>query len=213
MAKGSEEVGYATGRATKADIVDAAFHVFAESGYGGTSVREIARRAGINHATLLHHFPKKSLLLQSVLEHRDELQHIEPTTLDDTLALLLGIAVRNEATPGLTRLFTLLAAESADPDHPARAYFRERLARLRHQIAHHIELAQATGQVPGAVDPQAAATDPTLTNHHRTHAVRAHFLEDVGDPAGARIEYELSARLTHSIPERRHLLARAARLA
>ena len=159
MAKGSEEVGYATGRATKADIVDAAFHVFAESGYGGTSVREIARRAGINHATLLHHFPKKSLLLQSVLEHRDELQHIEPTTLDETLALLLGIAVRNEATPGLTRLFTLLAAESADPDHPARAYFRERLARLRHQIAHHIELAQATGQVSAAIDPQATAID------------------------------------------------------
>ena len=159
MAKTSEVIGYATGRATKADIVDAAFHVFAESGYGGTSVREIARRAGINHATLLHHFPQKSLLLQSVLEHRDELQHIDPTTLDETLALLLGIAVRNEETPGLTRLFTLLAAESGDPAHPARAYFRERLARLRHQIAHHIELAQATGQVPADVHPEAAATD------------------------------------------------------
>ncbi len=159
MAKASEEVGYATGRATKADIVDAAFHVFAESGYGGTSVREIARRAGINHATLLHHFPKKSLLLQSVLEYRDELQHIEPTTLDETLSLLLGIAVRNEEAPGLTKLFTLLAAESADPDHPARAYFRERLARLRYKIAHHIELAQATGQVPADVDAEAVAID------------------------------------------------------
>ncbi len=159
MAKESEGVGYATGRATKADIVEAAFHVFAESGYGGTSVREIARRAGINHATLLHHFPHKWLLLQSVLEHRDEIQHIEPTSLDETLALLLGIAIRNEETPGLTRLFTLLAAESADPDHPARAYFRDRLVRLRHQIAHHIELAQATGQVPADVQPQRAATD------------------------------------------------------
>lgn len=159
MAKSAEEVGYATGRATKADIVDAAFHVFAESGYGGTSVREVARRAGINHATLLHHFPKKALLLQAVLEHRDELQHIEPSTLDETLALLLGIAVRNEETPGLTRLFTLLAAESADPDHPARAYFRERLAHLRYKIAHHIELAQVTGQVSADVDPQAVAID------------------------------------------------------
>lgn len=159
MAKSSDEVGYATGRATKADIVDAAFHVFAESGYGGTSVREIARRAGINHATLLHHFPKKSLLLQAVLEHRDEIQHIDPTTLDETLGLLLGIAVRNEETPGLTKLFTLMAAECADPDHPARTYFSERLARLRHQIAHHIELAQAMGQVPADVDAQGVATD------------------------------------------------------
>ena len=159
MVNSFQEVGYATGRATKADIVDAAFHVFAESGYVGTSVREVARRAGINHATLLHHFPKKSLLLQSVLEHRDELQHIEPSTLDETLSLLLGIAVRNEETPGLTKLFTLLAAESADPDHPARTYFRERLAGLRQKIASHVELAQAAGQVPASVDPQAVAID------------------------------------------------------
>lgn len=159
VVKSFEEVGYATGRATKADIVDAAFHVFAESGYGGTSVREIARRAGINHATLLHHFPKKTLLLQAVLEHRDELQHIEPSTLDGTLALLLGIAVRNEETPGLTKLFTLLAAEAADPDHPAHSYFRERLVALRYKIAHHIELAQTTGQVAADVDPEVAATD------------------------------------------------------
>ncbi|HET7723847.1 MAG TPA: TetR/AcrR family transcriptional regulator [Propionibacteriaceae bacterium] len=159
MTKSSEEVGYATGRATKADIVEAAFHVFAESGYGGTSVREIARRAGINHATLLHHFPHKWLLLQSVLELRDELQHIEPNSLDETLALLLGIAVRNDETPGLTRLFTLLAAESADPDHPARTYFRDRLARLRHQISYHIEQAQASGQVAPEVDPEGVATD------------------------------------------------------
>jgi len=160
MVKSSDEgVGYASGRATKAEIVDAAFHVFAESGYGGTSVREIARRAGINHATLLHHFPKKSLLLQAVLEHRDELQHIEPGTLDETLALLLGIAIRNEETPGLTKLFTLLAAESADPEHPARAYFRDRLIGLRHKISSRIELAQAAGQVPADVDAQAAAID------------------------------------------------------
>lgn len=159
MAKSAEKVGYATGRATKADIVDAAFHVFAESGYGGTSVREIARRAGINHATLLHHFPHKWLLLQSVLEHRDEIQHIDPTSLDETFSLLLGIAIRNEETPGLTRLFTLLAAESADPEHPARAYFRDRLARLRLQIAEHIESAQASGQISSDVAPMAAATD------------------------------------------------------
>jgi len=159
MTKKAERVGYATGRATKAEIVDAAFHVFAESGYGGTSLREIARRAGINHATLLHHFPQKPLLLQAVLEHRDELQHIEPTSLDETLGLLLGIAVRNEETPGLTKLFTLLAAECGDPDHPARPYLQNRLVQLRHQIASHIELAQASGQVSVDVDPSAAASN------------------------------------------------------
>ena len=150
---------YAKTGAKRTAILDAALEVFAESGYGGTSVREIARRAGIDHATLLHHFPHKPLLLQAVLEHRDELQHIEPTSLDETLALLLGIAVRNEETPGLTKLFTLLAAECGDPDHPARPYLQNRLLQLRRQIAEHIRGAQASGQVSPDVDPDAAAAD------------------------------------------------------
>lgn len=151
--------GYASGRATKADIVDKAFHVFAESGYEGTSLREISRRCGISHATLLHHFPKKSLLLLAVLEHRDEIQHIEPKTLDESLGLLLGIAVRNEETPGLMRLFTLLAAEAADPEHPARHYFQVRGDGLRSMIAGHIADARASGQLPDGAEPRLLATN------------------------------------------------------
>jgi predicted RNA polymerase sigma factor len=75
-----------------------------------------------------------------------------------------------------------------------------------------VALAMVDGSAAGLLALDTAATDPTLVDHHRTHAVRAHFLEDVGDRAGARAEYELAARLTHSIPERRHLLSRAARL-
>jgi AcrR family transcriptional regulator len=151
------QVGYATGRATKADIVNAAFHEFAAGGYDGTAVREIARRAGINHATLLHHFPKKHKLLQAVLAHRDDLQHIEPSSLDEMLSLLLGIAIRNEATPGLIRLFTLLAAESTSAAHPAYGYLQRRLVRLREQIAHFVRDGQATGQVASDIDPDATA--------------------------------------------------------
>jgi len=38
-------------------------------------------------------------------------------------------------------------------------------------------------------------TDPTLAGHHRSHAVRAHLLEEVGDLPGARREYEIAADL------------------
>jgi RNA polymerase sigma factor (sigma-70 family) len=76
-----------------------------------------------------------------------------------------------------------------------------------------VALAMVDGSAAGLLALDTAAADPTIADHHRTHAVRAHFLEDVGDTAGARDEYELAARLTHSIPERRHLLDRAARLA
>jgi predicted RNA polymerase sigma factor len=44
-------------------------------------------------------------------------------------------------------------------------------------------------------------------------AVRAHLLEMAGDQAGARERYRAAARGTTSLPERRYLEARAARLA
>jgi RNA polymerase sigma factor (sigma-70 family) len=73
-----------------------------------------------------------------------------------------------------------------------------------------VALAMVDGPAAGLLALDTAATDPSIADHHRTHAVRAHFLEDVGDTAGARDEYERAARLTHSIPERQHLLQRAA---
>ena len=54
--------------------------------------------------------------------------------------------------------------------------------------------------------------DPRMAGHHRLHAVRAHLLEQAGDPAPAIAEYRTAARLTTSLPERRYLEAQAARL-
>ncbi|MCX4988524.1 MULTISPECIES: RNA polymerase sigma factor [unclassified Streptomyces] len=47
---------------------------------------------------------------------------------------------------------------------------------------------------------------------HRLDAVRAHLLERAGDTAGARAAYASAAGQTLSLPERRYLEARAARL-
>ncbi len=149
--------GYPPGRATKSEILRRAFVEFAENGYAATSLRAVARAAGISHATLLHHFPNKAALLQAVLELRDADQLIEPSTLDETLGLLLGIAIANERTPGLVRLYTVLAAEAADPAHPAREYFVQRGERLRRQIAEQLEAAIEDGTCPPCDDPALAA--------------------------------------------------------
>jgi len=55
--------------------------------------------------------------------------------------------------------------------------------------------------------------DDRMTAHHRLHAVRAHLQEMAGDLAAARTSYRSAARRTTSLPERRYLEARAARLA
>ncbi|GGS22554.1 hypothetical protein Snoj_23790 [Streptomyces nojiriensis] len=55
--------------------------------------------------------------------------------------------------------------------------------------------------------------DERLAGHHRLEAVRAHLLEMAGERAAARAAYAKAAGLTLSVPERRYLLFRAARLA
>jgi RNA polymerase sigma factor (sigma-70 family) len=54
--------------------------------------------------------------------------------------------------------------------------------------------------------------DNRLTENHRLDAVRAHLLEMAGEHAAARESYWSAARRTTSIPERRYLEARAARV-
>jgi RNA polymerase sigma factor (sigma-70 family) len=54
--------------------------------------------------------------------------------------------------------------------------------------------------------------DARLVHNHRLEAVRAHLLEQAGNPAAARDAYERAARATASQPEQRYLTLRAASL-
>ncbi|MEV0387329.1 DUF6596 domain-containing protein [Nonomuraea sp. NPDC050643] len=56
------------------------------------------------------------------------------------------------------------------------------------------------------------AADDRMAGHHRLAAVRAHLLEMAGEPVAALAAYREAARLTTSLPERRYLEDRAARL-
>jgi RNA polymerase sigma factor (sigma-70 family) len=55
-------------------------------------------------------------------------------------------------------------------------------------------------------------TDKRLADQHRLEAVRAHLLEMAGDDARAQASYRQAASRTSSLPERRYLEDRAARL-
>ena len=59
------------------EILDAALDLFADRGFQGTSVRDIARAVGVNEATLYHYFPSKAAILDAILdvllEERSEL--------------------------------------------------------------------------------------------------------------------------------------------
>ena len=50
-------------------LARAAYQALAEKGFEGLRMREIARRAGINHATLHYYFAGKEQLIDSVVDH------------------------------------------------------------------------------------------------------------------------------------------------
>ena len=74
-----------------------------------------------------------------------------------------------------------------------------------------VAVAMTEGPDVGLDELAALDADPRVADHHRLHAVRAHLLELAGDEDEARAEYLEAARLTRSLPERRHLQARAQR--
>ena len=87
---------------TRTRLILAAMKLFAEKGYGSTSVQDILREAGANAGSLYHVFATKQDLLVAVLEaYRDG---IEP--------MLLAPAWQGVADP-IERIFALLAAYRA----------------------------------------------------------------------------------------------------
>ncbi len=75
-----------------------------------------------------------------------------------------------------------------------------------------VAIAMAEGPAAGLRLIDQVADHPQLADHHRLFAVRAHLLEQDGEPAGAAAAYQEAARRTLSQVERRYLLKRAARL-
>ena len=57
------------GRKAQAQILEAAVLLFAERGYAGTSLSELALEAGVGKPTLLYHHPDKESLWKAAVEH------------------------------------------------------------------------------------------------------------------------------------------------
>ena len=153
--------GYAKGRERRDAILAAANEVFAERGFRGASLATIAKRVGLSEPGLLHHFSSKEELLLELLTLRD--QHDDQRIAEafaahvEALDVLLELCRQNAERPGIVRLFTILAAESVDEDHPAHAWFLERYRLRTRQVAERLAAEQRVGHIAADLDPELLA--------------------------------------------------------
>src|SRR3954454_3571203 len=116
---------YRTGIRRREQILATAITVFGEYGYAGGSIRTIADRVGVSHATLLQHFGSKEGLLTAVLQecHRRTVEaSLTGVAGLDYFRRLPQVMAAHLSNRGLLELFTTIAAEASNPAHPAHAF-------------------------------------------------------------------------------------------
>jgi AcrR family transcriptional regulator len=152
------------GAQRREQILAAAAEAFAESGFRGTSLADVAARVGVSQPGLLHHYPNKETLILAVLQKRDEedqryLREVFDGGDPSVVELYTTLCIRNAGRPELVRLYAVTAAESLDPAHPAHDFFQERFRRIRGVVAQRIANDQEKGLLPRELDPTDTAAE------------------------------------------------------
>jgi AcrR family transcriptional regulator len=148
---------------TRGRLLRAAADVFAERGYAGAGVAEIARRAGLTTGAIYSQFADKSGLLLEAIdavsthEVRAVLQgtqpHDRPT---DILATIGSHLVETADDGGQSLLLEAFVAARRDPE--LAAMLRQRIGDQDGWLAKLVDEAKADGTVDAALDTDAIVT-------------------------------------------------------
>lgn len=180
-------------------LVDAAAEVFAEKGYDGAGVAEIARRAGLTTGAIYSRFSGKAELLAEAirLHTADEFDQLfaQDDAETDTQALLnrVGLHLVTRAPHGGSPIL-LEAFVAARRDDEVREVLAEHLAERVERLRGLVD----AGKAVGSLDP----TLDTAAMVHFAHAVGLGFLlyEALGTEHPAPDAWrELIARIVSSL--------------
>ena len=149
-------------RASREKIIHSATEAFAQKGFRGAKMADIAKAANLTEPGLLHHFPNKTHLLMEVLKERDRIdsERIRTTLQKNGNHFLdagIELVEHNQTVPGLVQLFNLMVAESISPEHPAHEFFIERYQRTRGEWVHAIAQVQEAGEIRSDIPAETLA--------------------------------------------------------
>jgi AcrR family transcriptional regulator len=136
-----------------------AYDLVVEAGHRSLTMAEVARRAALTEAQVLHLFPSRDHLLVAALEHADARLRPEPgapglaESPDPEATLAAAIRARH-SDPHVLRLFASMCAEGLDPEHPAHAWLAARTRRAVASYGAILRELQAAGWAHPDVDPE-----------------------------------------------------------
>jgi len=87
----------ARGERTRRSILDAAYHLFLEQGYSATSMRQIARNAGLALGGIYNHFDSKQAIFREIILENHPYRQVLPlimTSSGNTIEEFIGNAAQ-----------------------------------------------------------------------------------------------------------------------
>jgi AcrR family transcriptional regulator len=169
------------GPLTRKHILDVSLRLFSERGFARTSIRDIARDAGITDAAIYYHFASKRELLEALVEERGfaaRLQKLEAWEPDVPLREgLLGMAAGAIAFMDENRDFLrLILMEGLAGDDVTSEQYRRLLERWERALVGVLERYKARGEL--------GEQDPSLLARHTIYLVLGAFMDSLmGRPA------------------------------
>jgi AcrR family transcriptional regulator len=187
----------ARGIATRDRLLLAASELFARDGYEGTSIGDIAHRAGVGVGTVYHHFEDKRSLLLELLTAREAVPLIDEAE-ERPLSIIGETSDRRAAIEKVIRVFAEIRREGPTLEGAAVDLARrdpavrgqcERITRAREDfLRRNIEGGQQAGRVRADLD----ATSAALWIHKLVNQAMTMLATAEDDPDTDRALYELS---------------------
>src|ERR1700722_12151714 len=126
----------ADGQRTRQAILDAALQVFAEKGYFGSSLRDIATAVGVRESALYNYFPSKEALFEALIlaDQQSKAECLSAVMADPitdvrvTLTRFVVLALEQFATPHQQQLFRILMSDGIRLARDSRINLFERMS-------------------------------------------------------------------------------------
>lgn len=129
-------------------LVEAARALFAERGPDAVSLRDIARRAGVNHGLIHHYIGSRDDLLRLVFDRSTEQARQQVEGADDVGTALRALRSLGEGSSDYSRLLAWALLEGHDPaEFHGRSAALDAVVRAGREDSHELRVALAMAMV------------------------------------------------------------------